>query len=60
VLATSAFAQTSQEVRSPLTFLPTANEPAPKHLHVTVDDLPWHWGDFSDKNLVTRSSPGRR
>jgi len=22
------------------------------HLHVTVDDLPWHWGDFSDKNLV--------
>ena len=22
------------------------------HLHVTLDDLPWHWGDFSDKNLV--------
>ena len=20
------------------------------HLHVTVDDLPWHWGDFSDNN----------
>jgi hypothetical protein len=95
VLATSAFAQTPKEVAGPLTFLPTANEPAPKlivnpplpvplargaviipyraeifrilpvlgpsaiqvsprvgHLHVSVDDLPWHWGDFSDKNLV--------
>ena len=26
--------------------------PRAGHLHVTVDDLPWHWGDFSDKNLV--------
>jgi Family of unknown function (DUF6130) len=22
------------------------------HLHVTVDGLPWHWGDFSDSNTV--------
>lgn len=22
------------------------------HLHVTVDDLPWHWGDFSGANTV--------
>jgi len=22
------------------------------HLHVTVDDLPWRWGDFSDNNTV--------
>jgi hypothetical protein len=22
------------------------------HLHVTVDDLPWHWGDFGDSNTV--------
>jgi hypothetical protein len=22
------------------------------HLHVTVDDLPWHWGDFSDSNTI--------
>jgi hypothetical protein len=22
------------------------------HLHVTVDDLPWHWGDFSDSNSI--------
>src|SRR5690242_18883771 len=87
LLATSALAQTAREVRGPSTFLPTANEPAPKlivdpplpgplargavlipyrtenfrilpvlgsgartlsprvgHLHVTVDDLPRHWG----------------
>jgi hypothetical protein len=22
------------------------------HLHVTVDDLPWHWADFSGDNVV--------
>ncbi len=22
------------------------------HLHVTVDDLPWHWGDFSGDNTI--------
>ncbi len=22
------------------------------HLHVTVDDLPWHWGDFSDSSTI--------
>ena len=22
------------------------------HLHVTVDDLPWHWADASDSNTV--------
>lgn len=22
------------------------------HLHVTVDDLPWHWGDFSDNSTI--------
>lgn len=22
------------------------------HLHVTVDDLPWHWGDFSGTDTV--------
>ena len=26
--------------------------PRAGHLHVTLDDLPWHRGDFSDKNLV--------
>jgi len=22
------------------------------HLHVTIDDLPWHWADTSDNNTV--------
>jgi hypothetical protein len=22
------------------------------HLHVTVDDLPWYWGDFSNSNTI--------
>jgi hypothetical protein len=22
------------------------------HLHLTVDDLPWHWGDFSGDNTI--------
>jgi len=22
------------------------------HLHVTVDDLPWHWGDFANTNTI--------
>lgn len=22
------------------------------HLHVTVDDLPWHWADTSDSNTI--------
>jgi len=103
VLATSAFAQSAREVRSPLVAI--ENEPAPKlvveppfpgplargavlipyrvenlrilpvlgagalnlsprvgHLHVTVDDLPWHWGDFSDNNstiVVVGMPPGQ-
>jgi Family of unknown function (DUF6130) len=22
------------------------------HLHITVDDLPWHWADASDNNSI--------
>ena len=32
------------------------------HLHVTVDDLPWHWGDFSNDNstiVVVGMPPGQ-
>jgi hypothetical protein len=31
------------------------------HLHVTVDDLPWHWGDFSgtDTIVVVGLPPGQ-
>jgi hypothetical protein len=30
------------------------------HLHVSVDDLPWYWGDFSNSNtvVVTALPPG--
>jgi hypothetical protein len=30
------------------------------HLHITVDDLPWHWADASDNNTidVVGLSPG--
>jgi hypothetical protein len=26
--------------------------PRAGHLHVTVDDLPWHWGDFASSNTI--------
>ena len=38
--------------------LPVLGAPAAKvsprvgHLHVTVDDLPWHWGDFGDNKTI--------
>lgn len=29
-----------------------AASPRLGHLHVTVDDLPWHWADASDSNTI--------
>jgi hypothetical protein len=31
------------------------------HLHITVDDLPWHWADASDTNTIdiVGLSPGQ-
>ena len=31
------------------------------HLHVTLDDLPWHWADFSNSNTIVVAvlSPGQ-
>jgi hypothetical protein len=29
-----------------------AASPRLGHLHITVDDLPWHWADTSDNNTV--------
>jgi Family of unknown function (DUF6130) len=26
--------------------------PRVEHLHITVDDLPWHWADASDNNTI--------
>lgn len=35
-------------------FGPGAEDVSPRagHLHVTVDDLPWHWADTGDTNTV--------
>ena len=35
-------------------FGPGALSASPRlgHLHITVDDLPWHWADASDSNTV--------
>ncbi len=95
MLATSAFAQNTGEVRNPSALVAIENEPAPRlfvdpplpgplargavliqyrvenfrilpvlgaaavnvsprvgHLHVTLDDLPWRWGDFSNTNTI--------
>src|ERR1700760_1435694 len=30
----------------------TKVSPRAGHLHVTVDDLPWHWGDFASSNTI--------
>src|SRR3954451_11906075 len=104
MLANSAFAQSATPVTGASSFVPTANEPAPKlsvsapllgplargaalipyrvenlrilpvlgadavmlsprvgHLHVTVDDAPWHWGDFSgtDTLVIVALPPGQ-
>ena len=29
-----------------------AASPRLGHLHMTVDDLPWHWSDASDNNTI--------
>ena len=35
-------------------FGPSARDVSPRagHLHVTVDDLPWHWADAGDNHTV--------
>ena len=30
----------------------TKVSPRAGHLHVTVDDMPWHWGDFASSNTI--------
>ena len=104
MLATSWFAQTASEIRTPSQLIAIEKEPAPKlildapipdalargvvlipyqvenmrilpvlgadalkvsprvgHLHITVDDLPWHWADFGGANtiVVAGLSPGQ-
>ena len=43
---------------------PGAGEVSPRvgHLHVTIDDLPWHWADFSENSqtiVVVGLAPGQ-
>ena len=40
-------------------FGPNALDVTPRigHIHVTVDDLPWHWADASDQPLIIQNLP---
>jgi len=40
-------------------FGPAALAVSPRigHIHVTVDDAPWHWADASDKPLILNGFP---
>lgn len=44
----------TENIRILPVFGPGASDVSPRagHLHVTVDDLPWHWADVSDTNTV--------
>ncbi|UAJ12959.1 DUF6130 family protein [Glacieibacterium megasporae] len=43
-------------------FGPKALEVSPRigHIHVTVDDLPWHWADASGEPLIMNGLPPGR
>jgi len=40
-------------------FGPNALDVTPRigHIHVTLDDLPWHWADASDQPLIIQNLP---
>lgn len=43
-----------ENIRIVPVFGPAGLEVSPRigHLHITVDDLPWHWADASDSNTI--------
>lgn len=43
-----------ENIRIVPVFGPAALDVSPRigHLHITVDDLPWHWADASDSNTI--------
>lgn len=43
-------------------FGPNALEVSPRigHIHVTIDDLPWHWADASGEPLILNGFPPGR
>ena len=47
--------------RLPAPVVQLESEPPPRigHIHVTVDDAPWHWADASDEPLIINGmTPG--
>ncbi|UAJ12455.1 DUF6130 family protein [Glacieibacterium megasporae] len=49
----------AENLRITPTFGPKALEVSPRigHIHVTVDDLPWHWADASGEPLIMNGMP---
>lgn len=49
----------TENIRIVPVFGPAAREVSPRvgHLHVTVDDAPWHWADASGEPLIIQGLP---
>ena len=49
----------AEDLRITPTFGPKALDVTPRigHIHVTVDDLPWHWADASGEPLILNGFP---
>jgi hypothetical protein len=49
----------AENLRIVQVFGPKALEVSPRigHVHVTVDDLPWHWADASGEALIMKGFP---
>ncbi|QXQ08471.1 hypothetical protein KX816_08750 [Sphingosinicellaceae bacterium] len=52
----------AENLRITPTFGPNALDVTPRigHIHVTVDDLPWHWADASGESLIMNGMPPGR
>ncbi len=52
----------AENLRITPTFGPNALDVTPRigHIHVTVDDLPWHWADASGEPLIMNGMPPGR
>ena len=52
----------AENLRITPTFGPKALDVTPRigHIHVTVDDLPWHWADASGEPLIMNGLPPGR
>lgn len=49
----------AENLRIEPVFGPAALDVSPRigHIHVTVDDAPWHWADASDEPLIIQGLP---